>query len=77
MRTEPSSSSEVPMRTRLIGFIAAVILAAPGAMTHGAQAAVPAIDGNTCIKGGGSVEYESTKGSWVCVDGDFNGKPID
>ncbi|MEU4123711.1 hypothetical protein [Streptomyces virginiae] len=69
------------MRTRLLGLIAAALLAASGAVVPLAQAvahaAVPAIDGNTCVDGGGTVEYESTKGSWICVDGDYDGKPID
>ncbi|MCX4630422.1 MULTISPECIES: hypothetical protein [unclassified Streptomyces] len=65
------------MRTRLLGLIAAVILAALGAVAPVAQAALPAIDGQTCMDGGGTVEYESTQGSWICVDGSYNGKPID
>ncbi|PWK74883.1 hypothetical protein BCL76_101617 [Streptomyces sp. CG 926] len=65
------------MRTRLLGFIAAVILAGLGAAAPVVQAAVPAIDGQRCMDGGGSVEYESAKGSWICVDGSYNGKPID
>lgn len=65
------------MRTRLLALIAAAILAALGAATPAAQAAVPAIDGQMCTDGGGTVEYESTKGSWICVDGTHNGKSID
>lgn len=50
------------MRTRLLGFTAALLLAALGAMGPTAQAAVPAvpaIDGPTCVQGGGTVEYDS------------------
>ncbi|MFD9478629.1 MULTISPECIES: hypothetical protein [Streptomyces] len=65
------------MRTRLLGFIAAVMLAGLGALVPAAHAAVPTIDGQTCMDGGGSVEYESAQGSWICVDGSYNGKPID
>ncbi|MGW7438456.1 hypothetical protein [Streptomyces sp. NPDC054849] len=65
------------MRTRLLGFITAALLVAFGTMAPVAQAAVPTIDGQTCMDGGGTVEYESTKGSWICVDGESNGKPID
>ncbi|MCM9082644.1 MULTISPECIES: hypothetical protein [Streptomyces] len=65
------------MRTRLLGFVAAVVLAALGALAPAAQAAVPAIDGQTCMDGGGTVEYESAQGSWICVDGSYNNKPID
>ncbi|MFE7182347.1 hypothetical protein [Streptomyces erythrochromogenes] len=65
------------MRTRLPGLIAAVMLAALGAIAPAAQAALSDIDGDTCVSGGGTVEYESTKGSWICVDGKHNGKPID
>lgn len=64
-------------RTRLLGFITAALLLTFGTMTPVAQAAVPTIDGQTCMDGGGTVEYESTKGSWICVDGKYNGKPID
>ncbi|MFE5675943.1 hypothetical protein ACFQ7B_37820 [Streptomyces erythrochromogenes] len=65
------------MRARLLGFTAAAILAALAVMAPAAQAAVPAIDGQMCTEEGGTVEYESTKGSWICVDGKHNGKPID
>ncbi|MFJ9944122.1 hypothetical protein [Streptomyces erythrochromogenes] len=65
------------MRTRLPALVAAVVLAVLGAIAPTAQAARPAIDGNTCVGGGGTVEYESTKGSWICVDGSYDGKPID
>ncbi|MFD6228627.1 hypothetical protein ACFWFZ_17340 [Streptomyces sp. NPDC060232] len=65
------------MRTRLIGLAAAVALAALGAMAPAVQAVAPAIDGQTCVDGGGTVEYESTRGSWICVDGSYDGKPID
>ncbi|WP_327738128.1 hypothetical protein OG749_34445 [Streptomyces nojiriensis] len=67
------------MRTRLLGFIAAAILAALAAVApvaQAAQAAVHGVDGQTCIDGGGSVEYESAQGSWVCVGGASGGQPI-
>ncbi|KJK44177.1 hypothetical protein ACFCYM_28295 [Streptomyces sp. NPDC056254] len=65
------------MRTRLVGLIAAAVLAALGAGLPVAQAAVPAIGGQMCVDGGGTVEYESVRGSWICVDGKYDGKPID
>lgn len=65
------------MRTRLLGLTAAVMLAALCALAPVAQAAAPVIDGNTCVSGGGTVEYESTKGSWICVDGTYDNRPID
>ncbi|MGZ9934125.1 hypothetical protein ACXNSR_30090 [Streptomyces sp. NC-S4] len=64
------------MRTRLLGFIAAALLVALGAVAPAAQAAVHGVDGQTCIDGGGSVEYESAQGSWVCVGGTSGGQPI-
>lgn len=69
--------SEVLMRARVLGFLAAVLLAALGTMAPVTQAAVPTVDGQTCMDGGGTVEYESTRGSWICVDGVHDGKPID
>ncbi|MFJ1565045.1 hypothetical protein [Streptomyces erythrochromogenes] len=65
------------MRARLLGLTAAAMVAALAVMAPAAQAAVPAIDGQMCTEEGGTVEYESTKGSWICVDGKHNGKPID
>ncbi|MFF4423738.1 hypothetical protein ACGFNX_36890 [Streptomyces sp. NPDC048723] len=65
------------MRTRLCGFIAAVIMAGLGAVAPVAQAAVPTIDGQTCLDGKGSVEYESAQDSWICVGGSHDGAPID
>ncbi|MFJ6782013.1 hypothetical protein [Streptomyces yangpuensis] len=65
------------MRTRLLGMVVVVVLAALGGVTPVAQAAVPAIGGQKCVDGGGSVEYESTKGSWICIDGTYDGQPID
>ncbi|MFE2283648.1 hypothetical protein ACFXDJ_05665 [Streptomyces sp. NPDC059443] len=65
------------MRTRLLSFIAAMMLAALGAVAPVAHAAAPTIDGQTCMDGKGTVEYESAKGSWICVDGKYDGKPID
>ncbi|MEU4358614.1 hypothetical protein [Streptomyces virginiae] len=65
------------MRARLLGLTAAALFAVLAVTAPAAQAAVPAIDGQMCTEEGGTVEYESTKGSWVCVDGKYNGKPID
>ncbi|MFA7762740.1 hypothetical protein [Streptomyces sp. NRRL S-448] len=65
------------MRTRLCGFIAAMIMAALGAVVPVAQAAVPTIDGQMCLDGKGSVEYESAQDSWICVGGSYNGASID
>ncbi len=64
------------MRTRLLGFIAAVILAGLGAVGSVAQAAVPRVDGQTCVSGGGTVEYDSGSGLWSCVGGTHGGQPI-
>ncbi len=70
--------SEILMRTRLLEIIAAVVLTVVGALAPAAQAAaVPAIDGDTCMRGKGTVEYESTRDSWICVDGKYDGEPID
>ncbi len=65
------------MRTRLLGFIAAVMVAGLAATAPVAQAAVPAIDGQTCMDGRGTVEYESAQDSWICVDGIYDGQSID
>ncbi|MDX6763575.1 hypothetical protein SIN09_30285, partial [Streptomyces sp. F8] len=63
------------MRTRLPAIIAAVVLTVFGALAPAAQAAaVPAIDGQKCMDGKGTVEYESTKDSWICVDGKYDGE---
>lgn len=70
------------MRTRLLGFTAAVILAAPGPIAPAAHAAVvaqtatPSVDPKACEEGKGTVEYESSDGSWVCIGGKHDGKPI-
>ncbi|MFD6973249.1 hypothetical protein [Streptomyces sp. NPDC059949] len=67
------------MRTRLLGFTAALLLAALGAMGPTAQAAVPAvpaIDGPSCVQGGGTVEYDSGAGIWTCVSGSHDGESI-
>ncbi|MEV0410454.1 hypothetical protein AB0I68_06455 [Streptomyces sp. NPDC050448] len=66
------------MRTRLLGFTAAVILAVLGVMSPAAQAAVPAVDAHTCTDvGKGSVEYNSATGLWTCIGGKYDGEPID
>lgn len=64
------------MRTRILGFLAAVVLAALGAAAPTAQAAVPAIDGPTCVAAGGSVEYDSASGLWICAGGPHDGESI-
>ncbi|MFD9516235.1 hypothetical protein [Streptomyces sp. NPDC059979] len=70
------------MRTRLLGFTAALLLAALGAMGPTAQAAVPAvpavpaIGGPSCVQGGGTVEYDSGAGIWTCVSGSHDGESI-
>ncbi|MFD9407827.1 hypothetical protein ACFWBN_12550 [Streptomyces sp. NPDC059989] len=64
------------MRTRLLGFIATVVLAALGAMGPAAQAAVPAVGGPACVAGGGTVEYDSGAGLWICVNGSYDGESI-
>ncbi|MBT2408107.1 MULTISPECIES: hypothetical protein [unclassified Streptomyces] len=67
------------MRTRLLGFTAALMLAALGAVGPVAQAAVPAvtaIGGPACVKGGGTVEYDSGAGIWKCVRGSHDGESI-
>ncbi|WP_329573885.1 MULTISPECIES: hypothetical protein [unclassified Streptomyces] len=67
------------MRTRLLGFTAALILAALGAMGPVAQAAVlavPATDGPACVRGGGTVQYDSGAGIWTCVGGSHDGESI-
>ncbi|MFF1337269.1 hypothetical protein ACFVYT_05020 [Streptomyces sp. NPDC058290] len=64
------------MRRRLLGFIAAAVLAVLGVMGPAAQAAVSDVDVETCTKGGGTSEYESATGLWTCIDGRYNGEPI-
>ncbi|MFG2119922.1 hypothetical protein [Streptomyces sp. NPDC048710] len=64
------------MRTRLLGFTAALVLAALGAMSPVAQAAVPAVDAQKCVTGGGSVEYDSDAGLWTCIGGKYDRDPI-
>ncbi|WP_404959411.1 hypothetical protein [Streptomyces sp. 147326] len=64
------------MRTRLLGFAAALVLAVLGATAPIAQAAVPAVAGPTCVDGSGTVEYDSTAGQWICVGGEYDGELI-
>lgn len=64
------------MRTRFFGLLAAALLAALGAMGPAAQAATPVIDGPTCVQGGGTVEYDSASGLWICVKGHYDGESI-
>ncbi|WP_328928313.1 hypothetical protein OG429_29730 [Streptomyces sp. NBC_00190] len=64
------------MRRRLLGFAAAVIMAALGTMGSVAQAAVPGVDEPTCTKTGGKVQYDSDTGLWICVGGKYDDEPI-
>ena len=64
------------MRTRLLAFTAAVIIAALGAMGPVAQAAVPGVGGQKCMAGGGKVKYDSGTGLWTCIGGKYDGEPI-
>ncbi|MEU7726713.1 hypothetical protein AB0B78_15940 [Streptomyces sp. NPDC040724] len=64
------------MRTRLLGFTAAFVLAALCATIPVAQAAVPAVTGPVCVEGNGTVEYDSTAGQWICLGGDYGGELI-
>ncbi|MEU6867263.1 hypothetical protein ABZ924_29125 [Streptomyces sp. NPDC046876] len=66
------------MRRRLLGFAAAVALAALGITCPvAAQAAVtPAVDARTCTAHHGSVEYDSATGLWTCIGGTYDGEPI-
>lgn len=66
------------MRTRLLGFSAAVVVAVLALLGPAAQAATPGpgVDAQTCVSGGGSVEYDSATGQWTCVGGTYNTTPI-
>ncbi|WP_030718959.1 hypothetical protein [Streptomyces sp. NRRL F-2580] len=64
------------MRARLLGFTAALVLAALGATVPVAQAAVPAVTGPVCVDGSGTVEYDSTAGQWICLGGAYDGELI-
>ncbi|MFJ6757314.1 MULTISPECIES: hypothetical protein [unclassified Streptomyces] len=64
------------MRTRLLGFTAALVLAALGATVPVAQAAVPAVTGPACADGSGAVQYDSTSGQWICIGGAYDGELI-
>ncbi|MFI5984626.1 hypothetical protein ACIBEA_27590 [Streptomyces sp. NPDC051555] len=64
------------MRTRLLGFVAAVVLAVLGAAGPPAQAAAPAITGPQCVAGGGTLQYDSVAAGWVCVGGSQDTEPI-
>ncbi len=73
------SSQEVPMRARLLGFTVALVLTALGLIGPAAQAAapLPRVDEKTCTEGHGTVEYDSATGLWTCIDGKYDGEPID
>lgn len=64
------------MRTRILAFTAALVLAALGAAVPVAQAAAPAIPGPTCTAAGGTVEYDSGTGQYKCADGEHDGELI-
>ncbi|MGW7100067.1 hypothetical protein [Streptomyces sp. NPDC054838] len=64
------------MRTRLLGFVSALVLAALGATVPAAQAAVPTATGPACVAGKGKVVYDSGTGLWTCIGGKYDGEPI-
>ncbi|QES55274.1 hypothetical protein DEJ51_14655 [Streptomyces venezuelae] len=64
------------MRTRLLGFTTAVVLALLGASVPAAQAAAPAVTGPQCTQSQGSVEYISTTSLWTCIGGAYDGELI-
>ncbi|THA44958.1 hypothetical protein [Streptomyces sp. A1136] len=64
------------MRTRIIGFISALVLASLGAAVPVAQAVVPTATGPACVAGKGRVVYDSGTGLWTCIGGKYDGEPI-
>ncbi|MFB6805114.1 hypothetical protein [Streptomyces sp. NPDC056387] len=64
------------MRTRLLTFIAAAILAALGAVAPAVQAAAPGIDAPGCRHTHGTVQYDPGSGRWICVGGSHDGESI-
>ncbi|MCX4526409.1 MULTISPECIES: hypothetical protein [unclassified Streptomyces] len=64
------------MRTRLLAFAAAVILATLGVVAPGVEAAVPRVDVQTCQAEGGGAQYDATRGGWTCVGGSHDGEAI-
>ncbi|WP_329192085.1 MULTISPECIES: hypothetical protein [unclassified Streptomyces] len=64
------------MRTRLLGFISALVLAALGAAVPVAQAAAPAVTGPACVAAHGKVVYDSGTGLWTCIGGRYDDEPI-
>ncbi|MEU9145294.1 hypothetical protein [Streptomyces sp. NPDC048349] len=64
------------MRTRMLAFTAALVLAALGAAVPVAQSAVPAVPGPTCESTKGTVEYDSVTGQYVCEGGKHDGERI-
>ncbi|MFD6972965.1 hypothetical protein [Streptomyces sp. NPDC059979] len=64
------------MRTRLLGFTAAVILAVLGALAPVAQAAAPDVDRAKCEAHYGKVQYDSGTGLWICVGGPYDGESV-
>ncbi|MFF4370664.1 hypothetical protein [Streptomyces sp. NPDC001594] len=65
------------MRTRLLGFATAAIVAALGIVGPVAQTtAAPRVDGDTCVQSGGAVQYDSVAGQWKCIGGSHADEPI-
>ncbi|KIF06444.1 hypothetical protein PL81_07475 [Streptomyces sp. RSD-27] len=64
------------MRTRLLGFIVTGMLAILGFATPAAPATPPSVDSQTCMAGGGTVDYDSGTGLWTCVGGTHDREPI-
>ncbi|MGO4463000.1 hypothetical protein AB4039_37825 [Streptomyces sp. M-16] len=66
------------VRMRIFGFpvAAAAAVAVLGLMGPAARAAAPAVDAQTCVAAGGSVEYDSATGQWVCIGGTYNKEPV-
>ncbi|MDX3535748.1 hypothetical protein PV721_15535 [Streptomyces sp. MB09-01] len=62
------------MRTRLLGFTAALVLAVLGATAPVARAALPAVTGPACVDGSGTVQYAT--GQWICIGGAYDGELI-
>ncbi|MCB5183293.1 hypothetical protein [Streptomyces antimicrobicus] len=68
------------MRTRLLGFLVAALLAVLAAAAPTVQAAdpspTPTVTSQECTAGGGSVEYDSDKGQWSCIGGEHDGEAV-
>lgn len=65
------------MRTRILGFIAALVLAVLGTAVPVASAVVPTVTGPECVADKvGKVEYDSGTGLYTCIGGEHDGEPI-